>query len=227
MAYLVVGLAVVLAGYFIILVVRGTSDARQTLLKGMASASFVGVGIVFCCYYPMGGVSIAMLLCGLVFGMAGDILLALKGVYKSKENTFLLVGLLSFLVGHIFYIALFVSFSSFNFWIFLFAPLLTVALMLIAKLLKCKFGVMYAPVVIYCLVISGMLFCAINCLIAGANVFTIVMLVAAVLFFLSDVVLCFIYFNIKTPKACVPLNLSLYYSAQILLALAPLFMALA
>ena len=71
------------------------------VLKGLASACFVILGIVCSPGTQIAG----RIVCGLVLGCVADVLLNLRWVVKEKGQLVFLIGILVFLSGHILYLA--------------------------------------------------------------------------------------------------------------------------
>ena len=72
------------------------------MLKTFASLSFI-LSAIFA-VKASGATSFALLcVCGLVFGLVGDILLDLKIMYPNQGNQYFVSGTLSFALGHVFY----------------------------------------------------------------------------------------------------------------------------
>jgi len=154
-----------------------------------------------------------LLLVAMIFCLAGDVLLALRG-----EKMFL-YGLVSFLLGHLFYAGAFFHTAGFNRW-----TLIGLAISLSAGggvflWLRSHLGAMKIPVIFYILVISGM--------VAGAGSLMAadelklsgrwLVFVGALNFYLSDVFVARQRF-LKTEFVNRLIGLPLYYSGQFLLA---------
>lgn len=71
-------------------------------LKGIASLSFVMIGLVMALYRQE--IFGWFIFTGLLFGLIGDQLLALRTIFPKKKPLFFLSGGVAFSVGHIFYI---------------------------------------------------------------------------------------------------------------------------
>ncbi len=175
--------------------------------------------------------AIACLTAGLICGLIGDILLDLKVVYPYHQDRYLTYGMLSFSLGHLFYISALVLLvqNSINLfaeqWIFLLvflgvALLLTITIYLISKkVLKLKFEKFTTLVNIYTFIL---LFTA--CLSVYLSfIFTTlplyILAIGFLLFLLSDLILSMQYFGGKQDnKTLIVLNHSFYYLAQIIIA---------
>ena len=188
------------------------------LLKGLASACFVALG----CLTSRGaldGVFAKYILFGLLFGMAGDILLNLRFLFEKKGNLVFLVGILIFLLGHVMYLIAILPFAE-NKWLgFLIGACLTaLTLWQIFKRITAKpafkiFGVFYIGAIVIMTTFACM-----N-LISGFGIRNLVFFVGALLFLASDIVLIINTFGGKQSAKLRITNLSLYYVGQILIAL--------
>lgn len=194
------------------------------ILKGLASLLFVTLGIA-CFSAASDAVFGWLVMAGLVFGMAGDVLLNLRKIAQKSGDKIFSAGIAAFLIGHLLYSAALLSRG---------ADALLVAVPLCALLSgvltpfvlrridvegKLKmFGIVYVTVVLF------MTSCAAGLLIIkpfdyGHLLFT----AGAVLFTLSDVILIFDLFGRKKRRAMRAFNLSTYYAGQVLIALSLLW----
>ncbi len=154
-------------------------------------------------------------LLGLLFSLGGDIAL----MFKDNRRAFLL-GLAFFLVAHIVYTLVFTLLGQPVSWDWLSAVVLLAAGALVFRLLLPNLGSMKVPVIVYILVISLMVHQALTAF--SSPLFSPVqawmVAIGALLFYFSDLVLALNRF-------CIPfkyhrMSLSLYYSGQMLIALA-------
>ena len=150
-----------------------------------------------------------LILVGLIFCLGGDIFLMLPERY-------FIAGLVSFLIGHLFYIAAFVTDTGFSLsWWGI--PLLIYGIF-IYGLLAPHLGQMRLPVILYVLVILVMAWQALG---RWADIHTggaLMAAVGAILFVASDSILALNRFRkpFRTGRA---LTLVTYYSAQWFIAL--------
>jgi len=154
-----------------------------------------------------------LLLIAMIFCLGGDVLLALRG-----ERMFL-YGLVSFLLGHLFYIGAFFYTGGLNRWTFIGLAISLSAGVGVFLWLRSNLGNMKIPVMIYILVISGM--------VAGAGSLMAaeelrlsgrwMAFVGALSFYLSDVFVARQRF-VKAGFVNRLIGLPLYYSGQFLLA---------
>lgn len=82
--------------------------ARAVLWKTLASLCFLGVGFFMAFLATASDPVHTRIFLGLLFGVIGDVLLALGFVWREKHDLFFVIGAGFFAVGHVFYlIALF------------------------------------------------------------------------------------------------------------------------
>ncbi len=161
---------------------------------------------------------------GIVFGFAGDFLLALGKIYISKNKICFLGGLSSFLVGHIFYIKAFTIINNINKYDFIFATIYLLIAYYISKKSKLNFRDLQISVSIYALVISFMLGKATSILFLNNKFLNIVVFIGALLFVISDSFLAFDTFKEKKNRLLSIYCHSSYFPAQIIFSLSVLFM---
>lgn len=188
------------------------------ILKGLAAACFVTIGVFG--YLTKTTDSFGMkLMIGLIFGMVGDILLNLRFVVgEEKGQKVFLLGIVSFLVGHILYLAALIPLTTHvGACVGAGAILAAVLLAYIFKTMDVKlafkiFGVFYLGAVIIMTVM------AIDVAIVMQNIRSVEYAIGAVLFTLSDIVLIFNTFSGKTRFSMRITNLTLYYIGQMMIA---------
>ena len=147
---------------------------------------------------------------GLVCSLAGDIFLMLP------SDQFI-PGLVSFLIGHLFYIAAFTSASGFGFSWWLLAPFVVFGVV-IFRILSPHLGKMRLPVVAYMAVILVMAWQACERLSRIGEIAALLASMGAVLFVVSDSTLALGRVRGRFRSARV-VTLSTYYAAQWLIAL--------
>lgn len=190
---------------------------RNALFKLLASLGFVSLGVHNIVVTPE--ISYAwFLVSGLFLGAVGDVLLSFQPLFSMHSSKFFMGGLTAFLLGHILYIFAFMQICQMPVWALLIGSLLTLGFFLRIRQLGCKLGSMKLPVLIYILVISMMLLGAVFATAATNLFFGSFVILGAVLFLVSDFVLCLIVFTERNKPWYRWLNLSTYYLAQILLA---------
>jgi uncharacterized membrane protein YhhN len=152
-------------------------------------------------------------LAGLVWGLIGDVCLALKG------NTAFRAGLISFLLGHILYVVAFAGLTRPSDWLNL-GHLLIVAVSLgVFYWLRPHLGSMFVPVCLYIVVISVMIAAAwvafLNPELAPKGAWALFL--GALCFYVSDIFVARDRF-VKSEFANRLLGLPLYYGGQFLIA---------
>ncbi len=197
---------------------------QATILKGCAAFFFVLLGLYYYFKHPADGAILIVI--GLVLGMIGDIFLNMRNLYEgAKSNKIFAVGILAFLSGHFLYIAFLIGQASEKLII---ALILTAILSLLSipplmkqitapsKGLKI-FGYVYLVVVI------AMFSCSAAMLLAkGMSLLTIVFVIGALLFVVSDFIMIYYSFG-KKIKPLRAINLLAYYVGQLLIATCILF----
>ncbi len=197
---------------------------KAVFLKGLASFMFVMVGVLAWIKYADHSL-VKTIVAGLLFGMAGDILLNLRFVFPENGKKIFLTGILAFLIGHILYLKAIIPLNS-----GVFVPALigaVIAAVLLGYIFKTMevniaykiFGIFYlgAVIIMTCIAISNAL--------EAPDVFRLMYAVGAVFFTLSDIVLIFNTFGKTTKFSLRITNLSLYYIGQVLIALSLHYLA--
>lgn len=166
-----------------------------------------------------------LIIAGLIFGLLGDVCLNLRHVLKKIGDKVFLGGVAAFLVGHIIYlIAVIPSATRIITDIVIGVIIAAILLFYIFKTMKVKiafkiFGVFYLGAII-------MMTCiAIDAAFAAPVLKNLLFAFGAAMFTASDIVLIFNTFggNETFPRRIT--NLSLYYIAQICIALTTMFVA--
>ncbi len=219
--WLCVGLCGVFAVAFIHASYRGTA-LRRVRLKAIASALFVLVGAV-CATMPAAAQQppgyTALILTGLCLGLAGDVLLECQDLFPQRKSRFFLAGLVVFLLGHLFYVAAFLMVAPLGWEQPVVALAFLVVYLAAKRVLAMQPGKMAVPVYVYAFIVSCMLGAAAGLPSEIPGPMPIVLVVGAAAFAISDAVLSYIYFGPKKVTVLRALNLSLYYVAQLMLAL--------
>ena len=170
---------------------------------------------------------------GLVFGLAGDVLLDIKYIALKKEHLFTVLGFLAFAACHAFFTTgLFIHFFDFNASPFyLIVPALVTALLVVITLLMEKFTMIrYKDMKPYVILYGIFLFFTVTiylsaCIQSGWNNTTLIIMFAGlVAFALSDLILNNTYFasGFNTPAFIIS-NHFLYYAGQFAIAVALFF----
>jgi uncharacterized membrane protein YhhN len=135
----------------LLLMERGKKPARILLFKTPLSILFVITAILQ--PHPLGPYYIAVL-CGLILGLAGDVLLGTrtKACFKA--------GLVAFLLGHLAYVAAFALYTKPSDWLLPGVLLMWALAIVIFRWLRPHLGDMKIPVAAYVVVITLMMWAA-------------------------------------------------------------------
>lgn len=159
---------------------------------------------------------------GILLGFLGDFFLALKKIYKDKEVIFM-IGLVAFLIGHVFYVMAFSLVNDIGIYDFCFAAIYLAIAYIVFKKSELDFKNLKYGVILYASVISFMMGKATSVLLfEESSVFVVVAFVGALMFVLSDSVLSFSMFGKKEDKKLSVCCHLLYFPAQVILALSVL-----
>lgn len=223
-SYMFLPIALIFTGLFIREEYIGNTK-KNVILKASASVCFILVGFLG---MWQAGLSLysGFIITGLILGAAGDVFLAYKTYLPQYKDKFFLAGLASFLIGHLFYVFAFLSIAALPFWAFIIAAAIVVSAYSVTSKLGCRYEKMKLPVLLYMSVISVMVLAAIFAAIATVAVngpLSILLILGSFLFMISDLILCFMYFNSAQRSWFCFVNLSTYYSAQLLFAMSLIF----
>ena len=191
------------------------------VLKGLASAVFVllGFALLPVCEDPYFG---SLVTAGLIFGAIGDVLLNLRTLAGKAAQKVFMAGIAAFLVGHVIYIAALITQDTGALWVGVPAcAVLSVALLPFFILRRIEvegklknFGIVYVVLVLLMAgTAAGLL------VIRPFNPGYLLFAIGAALFALSDIVLIFHLLGKKKRRSFRAINLSAYYTGQILIAL--------
>ena len=194
------------------------------VLKGLASVFFVALG-VWCSTKTAFSMYDKLIIAGLIFGLLGDVCLNLRHVLKKIGDKVFLGGVAAFLIGHVIYlIAVIPSATRIITDLIVGVIIAVVLLVYIFKTMKVKiafkiFGIFYLGAIIIMTTI------AIDAAFAAPVLKNLLFAFGAAMFTASDIVLIFNTFggNETFPRRIT--NLSLYYIAQICIALTTMFVA--
>ena len=191
---------------------------KAVRLKGLARLCFVMTALWFTVF--AGGGKHHILICfGLVLGLIGDVLLAMRFEYRDKHDQYFLIGAIAFAIGHVLYIIAMLGvdgravLTAIPFWI---------ALLAIAGVSALKFkadaGPMQIPGYGYIALVAAMGAIACGLAVRQPGAATVLFAIGGVLFLISDTILSIHCFG--TAKALVYNRWVhyTYYAAQLLIA---------
>ena len=162
---------------------------------------------------------------GLVCGLIGDLFLEVQYFYEDKKNTQIFSGMVAFFIGHAFYIVALSSLIGFNYLSLIVGIVFTLIVAIGGVVLKMDFGKLKLPSYLYTFIIFTMVgqsfFLAVD---SQFNLFSVVLMLGALLFGISDLLLAPIYFKGDKRVSFAVANLATYYLAQLFIALSILFL---
>ncbi len=159
----------------------------------------------------------AFVVAGLIFGLAGDILL----ISKKSERLFM-AGLVSFLLGHVCYIvAMFIKSAGFSpaFAVLSFAALAVVGVLSYLSLAKKIPSEMKIPVIIYLAMLVFLNYVAVNILAGAFSFAALLLFIGTASFYVSDYILARGRFSERLKKQEFVV-MTTYIAAQVLIAAA-------
>lgn len=217
--YILMPLCLIVAGVFLY-VEKKENYNTAVVLKGVASLLFVLFG--FSNY--MGVARDRYIIAGLIIGMVADILLNLRFcVPKEFSQKVFLVGILTFLAGHIVYLIGVFPFNGHPVLSILLAAIMTFLILkwIFSKITAEKafkiFGIVYigAIVLLNCVALFNV--------VGNSGTFFMVFFVGCVLFLASDIILILNTFGSETRFELRIANIMLYYLGQLMIALSLLY----
>lgn len=185
--------------------------------KTLASIGFVLLGIL--AYSKQPSNYGAFILIGLILGGIGDFFLANQYCDVQRKDVYFILGLASFMFGHVAYSYAFYPSHGIGFiQMSCFCLGLAFVTYLLLQKMKLDFGKMKLPVIFYCAIIYFMEFQALQYLVQS-SISAYVLNIGTLLFVLSDLILAFIYFRKMNSELMNRWNLSCYYLAQIFIVI--------
>ena len=222
-------LAVVFMGVRVTLAEKSTTGGVVAMfVKTLASVGFIAVGVTAICLGVENIKAAMFVICGLVFGLIGDMVLDLKVVYlkQPEEGVYLTGGMVSFGLGHVMYLVAICLLLGKTVSLPLVGICVAVAAVVACamvfggeKFMGFKFGnfVIHSVVYAFCLIFMTALSVGLCITMKSTRMLTFT--IGMILFLLSDVVLTSMYFGgrAKDKTLCI-INHALYYAAQICIA---------
>lgn len=194
------------------------------MLKLFASFVFVALGAVSYFYSQNFTLPGLFIILGLVASLVGDGVLALlEFKLEGQKEKIIICGMISFSVAQILYFVAFLLFSNaYLFWVSIIgAVVIALAIIFGEKLLKLNYGKTKLFTGIYSFVLALSLIQSLMFAIsAGFSDTSLLMFLGMISFFVSDLILSFIYFSGKTLYKLYYPNYAFYFMAQNLIACA-------
>lgn len=216
-------LAALASGVMFIMAMENDEQLKATFLKGMTTVCCIIIA-AFSMFYAENRTFALLIVIGLCFGCAGDVLLALRFVHTDKFNTYFLSGAGSFLVGHIFYLIALYSIALQSWKLAL--PLTAVGLaveLFNTKRHHVELGKLFLPLGVYAAFVCFMGCSAVSCCIMHFSIGTLLFAIAGVCFIISDSILSVQCFGDSQNNHNNRVLHIFYWIAQLLIAVSPLF----
>ncbi len=192
------------------------------IFKLAASVGFMIIGILSSFLNPVDLRYSAFVLSGLIFCIAGDVMLMLKELFEEKfETRFLLGGIIFFSAAHIiFSAAMIADVGTFNFWLLPLLLVVPIAMLLLHRAHVVTFDKYGFVMILYGIIISMSFLSALNGFIELRSDFYIAMLFAIAFFMISDSALCYTYYgsDINLKRMLNYVVMIFYYVAMILIS---------
>jgi len=221
MVYPFLGIAVIMMVIYI-LVELTQKPLYALFIKALASLSFILLGVTRLLFvqsaYPK---SLGWILLGLACGLIGDLVLALRPLRPKEEDKIIIVlGIISFALGHLFYLVGLSTIESISWISYLIGFVAMVIVIIMSKIMKFEMGIARIPSYLYAFMIFLMIGQGIVLMMGyPTEIAYLIFMIGAILFGISDLILAPIYYTPQSSKMMVVFNLVTYYGAQILIAL--------
>jgi len=221
-------------------VAKAYFDTKKAVKPEFVAKLLASVSFMFCAVYaiynnPQSVEYGIFILCALIFGTIGDILLCLDGFFPDNESYhkfFNTVGTAIFFIGHVMYMTLLFVYAPISNTLFLLLALPVLPLVMLALILTNKITLPKIKsylMVVYFAVAGGVIIGAVSFLLnsRGATVGWLV-LAASVLFAFSDIFLGLFHYcpSLKISEKVAPyIVMPTYCIAQVLYALSIYYIA--
>lgn len=236
MIYVLIVLFLLMWSLFIYHVIKG-QRLRGFYFKGFTSFMFIAV-FLFGVFYKetsmfpeplilvlnMNELRLILFMgLGLILGLIGDLILEVQYFHDNHKHEQISFGMVAFGLGHIFYILALSNYYAFNPWALLIGGLMVGVIYFGSKLMKIDFKSLAIMSYIYTFVIFTMVGLSVIVYISYLTEASLVFMIGAILFGLSDLLLAPIYFKAEKSKLFVVGNLATYYLGQLLIAVSIMF----
>lgn len=222
--YAVLAIGIAVTAVFLYLRVK-EGGIKAMFTKAAASLCFIATALVAFSLNRDNFEYAILIIFGLVFSMLGDIWLDMKYIYKDRSDMYTFAGFGSFMVAHSLFVpAILLGYNEYVWWHFI-VDAITCSFFVINNIVlekqgKVNCGKFRAIIIVYTVFVMATTLLSINGFVVSGfkSIKYIVLVIAGVLFALSDLVLLYIYFGGKNNKKYVLANHILYYSAQFIMA---------
>ena len=236
MIYALIILFLLMWSLFIYHVIKG-ERLKGFYFKGFTSFMFVAV-FLYSVFYKETSLSsepsimillvgeMRLVLCmglGLVSGLIGDLILEIQYFFKEHKHEQISAGMIAFGIGHIFYILGLLTYYNFSPWALLIGGFMVFVVYFGSRLMKIDFKSLKIMTYIYTFIIFTMVGLSVIVYINHLSQASLIFMIGAILFGISDLLLAPIYFKEEKSKLFVVGNLATYYLGQLLIALSIIF----
>ncbi len=201
--------------YVLIFIIREIVSYKKILIMKYFFTPLITVSAVFIALIAINFNGLTnynlLIFTSLLMALVADTLLMIE------EVSFIKNGIIFFTLGHIFYAVAFCTDISFRSWNIILIAVIAIINFIHLKLMKKYAGRMFIPVVFYIVVIDIMGFLAITKLNNGEGPYEITVASAAIMFWISDLILSINTFVKKIPHSTIYTWL-FYAPAQLLFA---------
>lgn len=194
------------------------------LLKMLTSLLLLLFGIIT--YFRSENPKYALIIVfGLSFGVCGDFFLGMQRIDRKRKQLHLMLGIVAFFCGHIFYLLAFQKYAELPYYIYFpIAIIIMLLSWLFIRFQKLELGKAKYLSYAYLFITALFLTFAFGTFKTGFNLFSIFVAFGAFSFSASDFVLTFLYFrSVKRYKILKYINIILYYLGQLLICTSMLF----
>ncbi|HHX79580.1 MAG TPA: hypothetical protein GX692_00745 [Acholeplasmataceae bacterium] len=217
--------ALFLISWLLYLVFYFKLNRTQVFLLKMLTSIFLLLFGIITCFRSKSPEYALIIVLGLGFGVGGDFFLGMQRVDRKRKQLHLMLGILAFFCGHIFYLLAFQKYAELPYYIYF--PIAIIIMLLSwffirfqkIELRKVKY-LSYAYLFISALFLTF----AFGTFKNGIKPFSFFVAFGALSFSASDYVLSFLYFrSVKRYKTLKYINIILYYLGQLLISASMLF----
>lgn len=194
------------------------------LLKGLASSSFVALGI-YCMQKTDNRMFAGFVVCGLILDAVADVVFNIRFLRPKQEKVSFLAGTAFFFAGHLMYLASLLQIASFR--VIIAAALITfviiVSAVLVVPMKRLPPAYRVAGVIYFTTICLMVCVAAGNFIMDVSSKNTLLYLIGAVLFIASDIILVSNTFSKHKKYGLRVSNLLLYYTGQLIICFSLLF----
>lgn len=191
---------------------------KYVLAKVVQSLGFTSVFCI-CAYQCKAIVEFVVMLPAFLFCFAGDVLMGLYNV--SRKKVYFIGGVFTFLGGHVCFIRWFCKIQALQWIDFIFPLVMVGACFGLIYICRLHTGRLKPFILGYSFFVSMLFEKSVHIFIENKDLCSIITVVAAMMFFVSDISILFLYFFKHKGKKVQLFNLITYYFGMFLFAIVP------